>query len=588
MSPVLYSELVVTLESTYTGVMTSALDFEATLNGVSNTTISRPLFVKSIDAGAKTVTIAFPGADSGDYQLALEGKGVGRIDKEALNLKVEGVVTGISPLTGSYLGGNKITITGKNFSTNKLDNPVKLGKNWCYVESSKVDEIICRVGVSGETVDYSGPVSTFLRTSEEAVLGDGVSKIFSATAPISTVSALTVAFDEATNTQVLTLTGEYLGTSLDTIELIIDGVRQTCLTSTDTEATFTLTGLDHETTNAVSIYMPDGFPTGYDTITTVSVTPNLVSISPATGSAGGTLLTVTGTGFGVKTEGVTLAKASGDSVCDKVTITGYGTFTCMTKAEEITASDVLSLKTSAGTYACANTLTAANCGYEQTTAASPAVTGAAKASSTTITITGTSFDVALDAVVVYQGVESDSATIDSDTTITATYTKGVPVSSAPQAISVSFIPKPAGGRRLSLADSNSQLVAAQAIAVTMENALSVTSSTSALTCSFQGGCPYTVTSAGLFATLKDSSADSISVCGRTCEIDDAASDADQVTCKLPFLSTAYSASTYEIVTSDVIHAGTWTGTASDDELKKLTDGKNPDDYTDSTASDCYF
>ena len=153
---------------------------------------------------------------------------------------------------------------------------------------------------------------------------------------------------------------------------------------------------------------------------------------------------------------------------------------------------------------------------------------------------------------------------------------------------MSFIPKPTGGRRLSLADSASQLVAAQATAVVMENALSVTASTTALSCSFQGGCPYSVTSAGLFATLQNSSDDSISVCGRTCEIDDDASDADQVTCKLPFLSTAYSASTYEIVTSDVIHAGTWTGTASDAELKKLTDGKNPDDYTDSTSSNCYF
>ena len=154
MSPVLYSELVVTLENTYPGAMDSALDFEAPLNGVSDDTISRPLFVKSIDAVAKTVTIAFPGADSGDYQLALVGKGVGRIDKEALNLKVEGVVTGITPLTGSYLGGNKITITGQNFATNKLDNPVKLGNTWCYVESSKVDEIVCRVRESGETVDY--------------------------------------------------------------------------------------------------------------------------------------------------------------------------------------------------------------------------------------------------------------------------------------------------------------------------------------------------------------------------------------------------------------------------------------------------
>lgn len=135
-------------------------------------------------------------------------------------------------------------------------------------------------------------------------------------------------------------------------------------------------------------------------------------------------------------------------------MTGYGSFTCMTKAMEITSADTLSLKTSAGTYDCANTLNAADCAYAQETASSPAVTGASVASSSTITITGTDFDVALDAVVIYKGIESDSATIDSATTITATFTSGVPVSSAASSISVSFVPK-AGGRRLSLADASS-------------------------------------------------------------------------------------------------------------------------------------
>ena len=97
-SPVLLTDLVVTLESTYQGTMTSALDLKATLNGKTNTTITRPLFVKSIDATAKTVTITFPGADSGEYWLALEGTGVGRIDQIPLLLTVEGVITGISPL----------------------------------------------------------------------------------------------------------------------------------------------------------------------------------------------------------------------------------------------------------------------------------------------------------------------------------------------------------------------------------------------------------------------------------------------------------------------------------------------------------
>ena len=97
-----------------------------------------------------------------------------------------------------------------------------------------------------------------------------------------------------------------------------------------------------------------------------------------------------------------------------------------------------------------------------------------------------------------------------------------------------------------------------------------------------------MTSTGLFATLKDSTTDKIEVCGNTCVVDDSASDADKVVCKLPYLSTSYSASTYEIVKNDVIHAGTWTGTAPDAEIKKLIDGKNMIDMVDSTATDCYF
>lgn len=590
-SPVLSNDLVVTLEATYPGAMNSVDDFVVYLEGTSaEGEVRRPLFVSAVDAAAKTITIKFPGADSGIYKLAIEGTGVGRIDKDPLVLTVEGVVTNITPLQGSYLGGNKVTITGRNFSDNKLDNPVKVGNNWCYVETTSATEIVCRVGETGETVESSAVVLAFLRTSEEAALADGVSKVWEFVPPVATVTALTAAFDEATNTQVLTLSGTAMGTTPEDIDLRVDGVRATSLTATDTEATFTLAGLNKESGNKVEIFFPDGFPTGYDTVNTVAVTPNLVSISPAAGSAGGTLLTVTGTGFGANSEGVTLVKASDSSdVCDKVTITGYGSFTCMTKAEEILSTDTLKLKTSSGNYDCANTLVAADCGYEQTTAASPAVTGATVASSSTITITGTGFDTALDAVVVFKGVESDSAVITDATSITATFTAGVPVTSAASTISVSFVPKPAGGRRmLSLADSNSQLVAAQATPVEIENTLSVTASTTGLSCSFQGGCPYEVTAAGLYATLKESSTDSIDVCGNVCAIDDEASTADTVSCTLPLLASAYSASNYEVVSEDVLHSGTWTGTASDEELAKLVNGKNIIDVIDSTSSDCYF
>lgn len=60
-----------------------------------------------------------------------------------------------------------------------------------------------------------------------------------------------------------------------------------------------------------------------------------------------------------------------------------------------------------------------------------------------------------------------------------------------------------------------------------------------------------------------------------------------MTCTLPLVSTAYSASNFEIVTEGILHDGTWTGTASDEELAKLIDGKNMIDMSDS-SSNCYF
>ena len=78
------------------------------------------------------------------------------------------------------------------------------------------------------------------------------------------------------------------------------------------------------------------------------------------------------------------------------------------------------------------------------------------------------------------------------------------------------------------------------------------------------------------------------MCGNNCVVDDAASDADQTTCTLPLIQTAYSASTFEIVKEGKLHDGTWSGTASDDQLASLIDGLNMIDMEDSTSTDCYF
>ena len=115
----------------------------------------------------------------------------------------------------------------------------------------------------------------------------------------------------------------------------------------------------------IQIYFTDGLPTGYADVNSVTVTPSLVSVSPSSGSFGGTLITVTGTGFGVDTQDVNLIHSTtGTELCSEVSVTGYGTFTCLTVSLEISSTDSLYLKTASGSYSCANTLNSAECYFE--------------------------------------------------------------------------------------------------------------------------------------------------------------------------------------------------------------------------------
>ena len=132
-----------------------------------------------------------------------------------------------------------------------------------------------------------------------------------------------------------------------------------------------------------------------------------------------------------------------------------------------------------------------------------------------MTLTGSGFyaDGDYEAIVLYMGAESTSATIDDETTVTATFDNGIPLASAVSAPSLRFIPASTDRRRLvALADADIQLVASSTVEI--DNTLAVSDSTSGLSCSFQGGCSYTVTADGLTASiLADSENNYIDVCG---------------------------------------------------------------------------
>lgn len=99
----------------------------------------------SVDDSTKTIQIKFPGADSGSYYVQVHSATIGRIDKTPLAIEIISKITGISPMVGSTLGGTLLTIDGENFSDDPYDNPVKVGDNYCLVETTSPTQITCRI-----------------------------------------------------------------------------------------------------------------------------------------------------------------------------------------------------------------------------------------------------------------------------------------------------------------------------------------------------------------------------------------------------------------------------------------------------------
>lgn len=257
-SPVLKSELVITLASSYPDALV-AEDFTAVLFGITDTTYERTLFVMSVDDTARTVTIKFPGAWSGQYQLQLSSVQHGRIDSDLLILDVHGTVTNVSPLSGSKYGGALVTITGENFSDNPLDNPVMIGGHYCYVITTSPTEITCRTDLLTDQISQDELVVVFLKTSEEAATPNDDDIMFTFGTPASELTDIQVTFDESSFTHKVTVTGTGFDSS---IQLYIDGIEQTQDSSSSTGGVFTITDMDTTDSQNIQVFTAEGYPEG--------------------------------------------------------------------------------------------------------------------------------------------------------------------------------------------------------------------------------------------------------------------------------------------------------------------------------------
>lgn len=218
-SPVLKTELVVTLAPSYPETLVQE-DFTAVLFSQDDEDYERELYVMSVDDAAKSLTIKFPGAVSGTYQLQLSSTQHGRIDSDLLILGVHGTVSSVSPLTGSKYGGALVTITGENFSDNALDNPVKIGEHYCYVQTTSPTEITCRTDFLTAQVAQDEMVIVFLKTSEEAATPNGDDILFTFAVPTTEIQDIQVEFNDVDFKHQVVVSGTGFDASA---QLIIDG-----------------------------------------------------------------------------------------------------------------------------------------------------------------------------------------------------------------------------------------------------------------------------------------------------------------------------------------------------------------------------
>jgi hypothetical protein len=158
----------------------------------------------------------------------------------------------------------------------------------------------------------------------------------------------------------------------------------------------------------------------------------------------------------------------------------------------------------------------------------PVVSGANINGNTEIVFSGTNFLTDFSGFASYAGVKADSVSIDSDSQATATWNLGVPIGDELPVLQ--FV----------LEDDTWESHYADMGYAYVYQSLEVTSSSTYLECSYNGGCYLEVDAVGLASTLMNSETASLSVCEQACVLDEDLSSASTAVCELASLKTTYS------------------------------------------------
>ena len=133
------------------------------------------------------------------------------------------------------------------------------------------------------------------------------------------------------------MTGTAFTGDTDSVELLVNDVKQTTKSVTTTEAVFAIVDVSSQSVNSNVLYFDVGIPKNHATIqqSELTLTPKFVSVSPSSGSVGGTLITASVPGIVVSdTSDISIVDANGNSICEIIFVSSYGVVQCKTNAGE--------------------------------------------------------------------------------------------------------------------------------------------------------------------------------------------------------------------------------------------------------------
>ena len=346
-----------------------------------------------------SVTFTPPELPAGDYNVIVVVAGAGHADASGSVVTSQALADTITPSQGSIHGGQTVVIAGNGFSGSLTDTSVAVGTESCQVTDVTAASVTCitPAGADG-SVDFV--------VTSGGVEFPAVSFTYDTAASSPAVTTVTPA--SGTGAQSLTIDGGNFGSS----PVVTVGDTE-CAVTASTSATIScdlpaVAGGDYDVVVLATEFGLSNSDVTYESELTAS------SMAPLTGSfGGGSLLTITGTGFDTETN-PTVTVCSADCTVESVTDTEIQ---CRAPANSGSATEdcAVSVSQASGkSVDLADSFTYDDSLTPQVASVSPQRGGTG--GGTSITITGTGFATSGNKVMI-DGSECD-ITSESETSIT--------------------------------------------------------------------------------------------------------------------------------------------------------------------------